>query len=364
MSMASRSHLVALAALLALPAGFAATALAAGGAPPRPLIGKFYEYAPAIVVDGGVEHVFACANIVSGEIRDHIVHHRYVGGREVATDVALRPAEDRRRFDSFHVCDPEIVAGNFSYRGHVFRFALLYTANDKPLAKGNRLGMAFADTLDGPWQRTPEPLVSFDFSGGEEKSWGVGAPAAVNPDHGDGFLLFYTEGARAGTRTLLRSVKIDPVGDAPIAVGAPRVVPAGGLRQADGEKPDFLNGAAIAYATASHEFVAVRPVRPLPSSPPTTVVAWQEIDILDESALAGGGGSWRKLTLIGPALTKASRNHNAGIVKDIWGGLPRADRIDVVVTTSDACAAAALCFPAQLWTYRLHKLEFPFPAQR
>ncbi len=361
------------AALLALPVGLVGPARAAaeaspgvvvGRAPPQLLVGKFYEYAPAIVVEGGVKHVFACANVVSGEVRDHIVHHRYVGGRVVATDVALRPAEERRRFDSFHVCDPEIVAGSFGYRGHVFRFALLYTGNDKPLANGNRLGMALADTLDGPWQRAAEPLVSFDFGGDEETSWGVGQPAAVNPDHGDGFLLFYTEGARAGTRTLLRSVRMSPEGDIPIAVGAPRAVPTGGLRQADGKMPDFLNDAAIAYVAGSHEFITVRPVRPLPSTPPTTVEAWQEVDALAEGALTGNGGTWRKLTVIGPALTKAPRNHNAGIVKDVWGGLPRADRIEVVVTTSDECAAAHFCFPTTLWSYRLHELDFPLPASR
>jgi len=105
----------------------------------------------------------------------------------------------------------------------------------------------------------------------------------------------------------------------------------------------------------------VRPVRPLPSAPPKTVVAWQEIDILAEGALAGDSGIWRKLALIGPALTKAPRNHNAGIVKDVWGGLPRADRIEVVVTTSDECAAARRCFPAHLWSNRLHEFDFPFP---
>ena len=337
-------------------------ALAVGGAPAQPLVGKFYEYAPAIVVDGGVEHVFACANIVAGEIRDHIVHHRYVGGREVATDVALRPAEEKRRFDSFHVCDPEIVAGSFFYRGHVFRFALLYTGNDKPLAKGNRLGMALADTLDGPWQRTAEPVVSFDFGGDEKRSWGVGQPAAVNPDHGDGFLLFYTEGARVGTRTLVRSVRMSADGAPPMVVGAPRTVPTAGLRQADGEMPDFLNDAAIAYLPSMHEFIAVRPVRPMPATPPTTVEERQEIDVLAEEALGGDGGIWRKLTVIDPALTKAPRNHNAGIVKDIWGGLPRVDRIGIVVTTSDDCVAARSCFPATLWSYRLHELDFPLPA--
>jgi hypothetical protein len=355
--------LLALAVGLVGPAHAAGPALAVGGAAAQPLVGKFYEYAPAIVVDAGVKHVFACANVVAGEIRDHIVHHRYVGGREVATDVALRPAEEKHRFDSFHVCDPEIVAGSFFYRGHVFRFALLYTGNDKPLAKGNRLGMALADTLDGPWQRTAEPVVSFDFGGDEKRSWGVGQPAAVNPDHGDGFLLFYTEGASAGTRTLVSSVRMSAEGGSPMVVGAPRTVPTAGLRQADGKMPDFLNDAAIAYLPGLHEFIAVRPVRPMPSTPPTMIEARQEIDILAEEALAGDDGKiWRKLTVISPALTKAPRNHNGGIVKDIWGGLPRADRIGVVVTTSDDCAAALPCFPTALWSYRLHELDFPLPA--
>jgi hypothetical protein len=151
-------------------------------------------------------------------------------------------------------------------------------------------------------------------------------------------------------------------GGSPIAVGAARPVPTAGLRQADGEMPDFLNDAAIAYLPGLHEFIAVRPVRPIPATPPTTVEARQEIDVLVEAGLAGDGGTWRKLTVIGQGSTKAPRNHNAGIVKDVWGGLPRPDRIGVVVTTSDDCAAAPSCFPATLWSYRLHELDFPLPA--
>jgi hypothetical protein len=337
---------------------------AAGSARAERPDGEFYEYAPAIVLENGIEHVFACANIVAGEIRDHIVHRRYANGREVATDIALRPSEDRRRFDSYHVCDPEVIAGRFSYNDRLFTYALLYTANDRPSARGNRIGMALADGLDGPWQRIDEPLVPFDFGGGEEKSWGVGQPAAVNIERGDRFLLFYTEGARRGTRTLVRSVRISPEGSAPFTIGQPTAVPEGGLRQADGETPDFLNNVAVAYVPSSRVFVVIRPMRPLPDSPPTTVEARQEIDAIDEADLKDGVGKWRKLAIIGPSMTAAPRNHNAGLLKDIWGNLPTSDRIEGAVTTSGQCATARPCFPAALWTYRLHRFEVPLPALR
>jgi hypothetical protein len=333
----------------------------ASGATPA---GDFYVYAPAAVIDGAAEHVFTCENMVSGEIRDHIVHRRGAQALDRNKDVALGPAEDPRRFDSVHVCDPEIVAGRFAFLGRAYRYALLYTGNDRRSAYGNRIGIAFADSLDGPWIRSAEPLIDFDFGGDEARSWGVGQPAAVNMDRGDGFLLFYTEGGRAGTRTLMRSVHLPSraPSEPGLSVGAAVAVSENGLREFDGDAPDFLNNAAIAYSPTSNSFVAIRPLRPRSSTQPQNIAERQEVDIVDAEALLAGRGVWRKLAVIDVTVTGSPRNHNAGLVKDPWGNLPNAARIDALVTTSAGCAPAAPCFPASLWSYRLRRV--PIDAAR
>jgi hypothetical protein len=153
----------------------------------------------------------------------------------------------------------------------------------------------------------------------------------------------------------MRSVRTSAASGGEIVVGAPQAVSSRGLRQADGTGPDYLNDAAVGYLPAERAFVVVRPVHP--SRPEKTVAKWQEVDVIAARDIADG--TWRKVAVIGPALTKAPRNHNAGIVKDVWGALPRADRIGVVVTTSEEC-----CFPATLWTNRLHEVDLPFSFPR
>ncbi len=346
---------------------------------------RFYQYAPAIVVEDGFENLFTCENVVSGVTRDNIVHRRYIPrrfvpggyvngrfvaghyaeGREAHADIALRPSDDPQRFDSVHVCDPEIVAGKFLYRGSSYHYALLYSANNKPSAFGNQIGIAFANSLDGPWQRAAEPLLAFDFGGAERASWGVGQPAAVNTDRGDGFLLFYTQGGHGRTQTLMSHVHVHSIADLsdpPFIVDAPLSVSESGLQQVDGWTRDYLSNAAFAYWPASNAFLIVRPQRPLPAGQPTFLETQQEIDMVGGVDLLAGKGIWRRLMVIGPSLTGAPRNHNAGIEKDVWGAISDPRTLAAFVTTSDACADPLLCFPQQLWSYRVHRYNIPVAA--
>jgi hypothetical protein len=348
---------------------------------------RFYQYAPAIVVEGGFENLFTCENVVSGVIRDNIVHRRYVPrryvpggyvngrfveghfveGREAHADIALRPSDDPQRFDSVHVCDPEIVAGTFLYRGASYHYVLLYSANNEPSALGNQIGIAFANSLDGPWKRAAEPLLTFDFSGAERAAWGVGQPAAVNTDRGDGFLLFYTQGGHGRTQILMSQVRVHStadLSDPPFVVDTPLPVSENGLYQADGRTRDYLSNAAVAYWPASNAFLIVRPQRPFSASPPTFLETQQEIDTIDSTDLLAGRGIWRRLMVIGPSLTGAARNHNAGIEKDIWGAISAPSTLTTFVTTSEACADPLLCYPQQLWNYRVRRYDIPISSAR
>jgi hypothetical protein len=49
--------------------------------------------------------------------------------------------------------------------------------------------------------------------------------------------------------------------------------------------------------------------------------------------------------LIGPSVTAAARNHNAGFEKDVWGAISEPRTLTAFVTTSDACSDPLLCFP-------------------
>jgi hypothetical protein len=67
-------------------------------------------------------------------------------------------------WDSFHVCDPSIVAGAFRYNGRRYSWALFYLGNDVDASRHNQVGVAFANDPAGPWTRMARPIITHDYT--------------------------------------------------------------------------------------------------------------------------------------------------------------------------------------------------------
>src|SRR6185312_8908612 len=93
----------------------------------------FYCYAPGVIQEGDVRHVFACRNAAANVVRDHIYYLRAsASGTLLAPPVvALGPETGTdHAWDGFHVCDPSPVAGRFAWGGTTYRYALFFLGND------------------------------------------------------------------------------------------------------------------------------------------------------------------------------------------------------------------------------------------
>ena len=304
-----------------------------------------YAYAPSTVRTGGLDQIWACANVQDGAIRDHILYMERDAGTVIQTSVALAPAASG--WDSFHVCDPSVVAGAFGFDGIQYEYALFYTGNDKDASEHNAIGVALAHSLAGPWVRTGGPLIPFPV-GASPNHWGVGQQSVTSVDGAGNVFLFYTRGDHTGTRVFRRLLDLSDM-NAPI-VGEPVAVTTSGLTTAE-EEPDFFNNVDFAYHPLRDRFYIVREQRPQPTDAPDFITAQVQVASIEGSAIWNGGGTWCVEGSVNPTLSGWPRNHNAGLARSAHGTLADPDALSVLFTTSCGNCADSL-FTYQLWEVR------------
>lgn len=220
----------------------------------------FYSYAPSIVREGDAEWIWTCHNDEFRVIKDHIYLTKIVDGVVIESRSVLQ-ASPAPAWDSFHVCDPSVVAGKFRYQGVKYSLAMFYLGNDLDASAHNQIGVAFANSPEGPWVKLPEPIVTFDRT----DQWGAGQPTAVMVPGAPGtVLLGYTQGD-ASTRAYVTEVNLEKAES--FTTTAPVQLPTAGLTGTDGA-PDYLNGFDLVFDKKGDQFLVVREQHPYASDNP------------------------------------------------------------------------------------------------
>lgn len=304
---------------------------------------RYYAYAPSVIASEEATRVWTCHNNASGVVEDDVFATTIVEGEVVRDESALTKSDSG--WDSFHICDPSVVRVDAVLDGTEYRYAMFYLGNDVDASAHNQVGVAYAEDLDGPWVKHPDPLV--EFTGDDDSQWGAGQPSAttIDPDAGTA-MLFWTEGY-GPTTTYRATVDLDGP-DGPV-LGAKLEVATAGLTGSDGGE-DWLNNADFAYDPGRDRFFAVREQHPYPADDPDYIGASLQVVSIDAASIWDGGGSWTAEGVIDPELTGFGRNHNAGLVRTEYGTLPEPDSLEVVFT--GACGDCA----DSLWQYRLHQV--------
>ncbi len=290
--------------------------------------GQIYTYAPTVIQEGSTMHMWSCHNNESDIIRDHIYYTKIENGIVVDSRPVLAPGS-AGAWDSFHVCDPSVVEGNFLYNGTNYSYALFYLGNDVNASYHNQIGVAFSNDLSGNWTRYPNPIITYPNDG----YWGVGQPTATSIDGQGKLMLFYTQGdpsATAGYRVEMNLADMS----SPI-VGTPMQLTTAGLIGTDGAN-DWLNNFDIVYDPSRDRFYAIRDQHPFPSGQPNYITESIQLASIDGASIWGGGGTWRVEGNITPLLTGLPRNHNAGLMRTTFGTLPDSEEAVVYFTESQA----------------------------
>jgi hypothetical protein len=295
-----------------------------------------YAYAPSAVAEGGHTYYFSCHNTVSGAIADSAWFAEVDRGKVRRQYPALLPSADG--WDSHHVCDPSVVAGDFGFAGARYGYAMFYLGTEEDNTD-NQIGVAFATSLAGPWVRSSTPIVG--ISPDAASTWGVGQPTATTVDPTTGsVLLFYTDATSGGTVADVRRLELGE--DGHWVVGPPVVVTTAGLGG------DQLHNFDVAYDPGRDRFYVAREAGPPPVDAPTNISTRIEVDSIPAAELATG--TWRVEGDITPALTGSARNHNPGILRTVYGTLPAEKHIDVAFSRSPTGAFPGTLFTYDLWT--------------
>lgn len=305
--------------------------------------GRHYSYAPSAIMERKTERYWICQNQEDGVVRDSIFYLERAQG-EIILSKPVLTAGAPGAWDSFHVCDPCVIAGQFRFNEIRYKYALFYLGNDVDASRHNQIGVAFANDLGGIWIKYPQPIVTC----ADDHSWGVGQPSVTSLNRKGRLLLFYTLGSRTATRGLWREIDLSDM-SRPL-LGATHSVPNAGLTNING-RPDFINNFDVVYDPRRARFYAVREQHPYPQDHPSYIASSQQVVSISKADLRSDG-KWRVEGEITPALTGQPRNHNACIERTLYGTLPHHDSIRVVFAAS--CAG---CEGRAEWSYNLWEIK-------
>ncbi|PSL56206.1 hypothetical protein B0I31_104497 [Saccharothrix carnea] len=299
-----------------------------------PSSGQMYAYAPSAVTEGGQNYVYTCHNDTPGVITDHVYFTRLGVPREDRS--VLRPSTSG--WDSTHTCDPTVIAATVRHGQKTYRYVMFYLGTDHANTN-NQIGVAFAESLGGPWVKHPTPIVTTPFG---PDMWGVGQPSATTIDPATGeLMLFYSQGGPT-TESYFRYLNLGDLGR-PV-VGAPVRITNEGLGG------DVLHNFDIAYEPGRDRFYAIREAAPYPSDEPSYISARVEVVSIPGGDVWGGTGRWTSEGFITPAESGFPRNHNPGLLRTVYGTLPSANEVTAVFTVGRTGS-----FPGSLWSYRLFR---------
>lgn len=299
--------------------------------------GNFYNYAPCMVqIDENTKYVYYCANQSSGEIIDYICWRKATrqGNSWVWSNENVAFGPSTGTWDECHVCDPDIVKGAFKYNGHEYTWAMTYLGVAQWDCNANQIGIAFADSIEGPWVKFDQnPIIGYTNT----TTWGTGQDSMVSLDMNGRFRIIYRDSD--GVDDYCRYKDFDFSGAEAYTATEPTTVTRNGLT--DG----------ISHTCSSH--VVYDPVKELYYMAAEHV--WDEskrccretlIANLDKTNFESGTGTWDIVYRFNQGNTGYAGNHNASIARDAYGRLWDSNRLPVVMSSSTE---------EGLWSFKLNE---------
>jgi hypothetical protein len=345
---------------------------------------QHYTYAPSTVqTSSTTRYVFYCGNLTSGLVQDHVfvsVGHRVSGQWRYGTPtVAFGPDDGPPgSFFAVHTCEPEVIGGGFRFGGHPYKWVMFFTAEAVASNSTNVIGLAFANSLTGPWRPDLTPFVqtSDDFGTNGypnncpvDKASGqtfycLGEPAATTIGGGRVLLTYMGNSGSPGNDSnpaeglVLRELNLSnvpAVGPCTTCfVGLPDGNDVEAVTQAG--LHTWPHDASIAYDPARQRVVMSFDNGPYNTStngaPVTPVVTVATIGV---NGLLRATGSWTVQGSFGECLSGYTLNHNSGIVRTGDGDLPSSGHLEVLY----AVANDNLGSEWGVWDYRLWDVSAP-----
>lgn len=282
--------------------------------------GLFYNYAPSYIQVSSTErYMYVCRCRDEGQVRDHIMYRKATKSGNTWTwgpaQVAMAPSNNTSAWDYRHVCDPEVRKGEFKYNGTTYSWVMFYLGVNRNDEFQNQVGMAFANSPEGPWVKySGNPIVTDPRT----NRWGVGQPAATSVDGKGRLLLFVT---RSGPNNIERyDININDMANPDF--GIKKVLFKDGLTKRDGTQATQFQGAAFAYDPGTDRMYTIRGRHPFTDgSTPNFISTELEIAYTAGGNIWSNSGTWVPDGYINPSVSGKARNFDAGFLTDPYGAL-------------------------------------------
>jgi hypothetical protein len=302
-----------------------------------------YNYPGSAFLEGDILHVFYCSNRLPFKIVDHLVHRSFDLKKMAAGEktYVLAPSP-KGCWDCEHDCDPSLVRGDFLIGGQKAHYLLAFLGCDTLNCMHNQVGLAYASSLLGPYQKfAANPIVP--FAGPEAyKYWGTGQPSLLSLNAKDEFLLVYSHGDRNQPGCAYVRFSLAQGNYAVLERGE---VSKEGLILAN--EHDAVNNVDVALGPDGLYYLVRDIISPKDGHFPDFVST--SLEIAKAPSLQG---PWTHLAFIGPHETGYPRNHNACLVRDPYGHLPVGKDLAVLYTGNGTSKANDEL--SYVWSYRLH----------
>ena len=271
-----------------------------------------YKYCPTSV-NGTVLY---CSNSdTPGQVKDGI----YLDGQKVLSTT-------KGAWDSVQVCDPSVIAGDFSYNGSSYTYLMAYLGCATYDCTANEVGFAVSNDLRN-WIKTGRVVSAV-----RDGAWGVGQPSLINYD--GSIYLFYTSGTRAETTTYVEKLNCADLGNVE-RLGKQKITCS----------YDFISNADFAYDNGTLYMTC--DTHPFPNGKLDFISAVQSVYSApwEGNIESLGNMNWERIAGIGSETTGHNRNHNGCFYRDEYGRLLGRT---IYVTTADEIGS----WSDNLYTYR------------
>ncbi|WP_040949809.1 hypothetical protein [Gorillibacterium massiliense] len=319
-----------------------------------------YNYCPSpVCVDETTMVIFYCANTWPGLVIDDIYARKgkLEDGRWTFGDKFRVLQPERTGWDCIHVCDPDVIRGEFHYRGEDYSWLMVYLGCDIHHCYHNQIGIAFAKSIEGPYVKYEgNPIVGYD----EVFHWGNGQASLLSLDGKGKIRMLYSQTVHEYERrlqlcrTFWRDLDLSDA-DHPI-IGEEVAMHEGGLMNRDGSKAEAAFNPTIAWDRERDLIYLSREGTPFDKTrSPDFIAPYTQLAVISRSDFERNEGGWTVVHNFGAEDTGFERNHNAGIIKNAYGWLQDSCRLPMALTVSE------LKDRDFLWTYRIYHRELLLP---
>lgn len=372
---------------------------------------RIYNYAPSVFQeDENTRHVYYCANRPTSPTDSN----RDIDGDDQITDwIAYRKGTKKNgvwtwsdkqylfgpiigsETEGEHVCDPNVIKGEFKWKGTTYPYLMAYLACGERNLLFNHISLAVAEKPEGPWIRCEEinPIIKYSDDGVPDNVsgkylWGFGQASMISVDKMGRVLMFYSsirpyyEGVDENSKelwnqrtcTAVQRFDFSDLGDIKAEFEIDRMG-IDGIKRFD-RQADVISNGDYAYDESSGRIYGITDAsydyRRGTSGAPLYYTENGSGEIGDSFKTRAEGGAnpiWTTIHMFKPTdLYNYITVHNTAIIRDPYGWLFDPNNIEVALT--GACVDGnfmkvhpeavdpPVSKPRSLWSYRILRQTF------